>query len=260
MISGYVTGQSGRENISATLAGMFGRANAAREDSVKLGINDSIVAIIDGYARSDSVFDRGIKGVKYLGQISSPDSKLKILTWNLMLNDSAGRYYCYFIHRSGKVNSVRELTTDYHADPVRTDIEYNEDNWYGALYYDVRPVKAGDRTVYMLLGIDYGNPSVTRKVIDVLNFTPDGNITFGRKWFVSGNEVKYREVLEYSSTAIASLKFLSDKVIVFDHLVPFEPRYSGKKEFYGPDFSYDSYRFEKGLWRLTVNIDVRNRK
>jgi hypothetical protein len=93
-----------------------------------------------------------------------------------------------------------------------------------------------------------------------MNFTPDGQVQFGERIFESGNNMKFREVLEYSSGAIISLKFLNDKTIVFDHLVPMSPQLKGQKQFYGPDFSYDSYILEKGIWKFGSNFDVRNKK
>jgi hypothetical protein len=93
-----------------------------------------------------------------------------------------------------------------------------------------------------------------------LSFTPDGRIVFGRKLFASGDVTKYREVLEYSSEAVISLKFLTDKSIIFDHLVPVSPALKGQKEYYGPDFSYDAYGLEKGTWKFKSNIEVKNKK
>jgi hypothetical protein len=128
------------------------------------------------------------------------------------------------------------------------------------LYYDFRAFKKDKVTYWILLGIDYGNPSITRKVIDVLSFAPDGKAYLGKKVFVSGKDSKFREVFEYSSGAVMSLRFVSDKMIVFDHLAPSSPALKGQKEFYGPDFSYDAYLLEKGLWHLKTNIDMRNKK
>ncbi len=71
-----------------------------------------------------------------------------------------------------------------------------------------------------MLGIDYGNPVITRKIIDVLSFAADDSILFGRKWFESGEVTRYRHVFEYASNGMMSLSFSSDKSIVFDHLVP----------------------------------------
>jgi len=253
-------GQTTGSLAEKKLAGLFARLATITDDSSRLAVNDSVTAIIDSYASSDSVMSHTFQRLKYLGQITDRNSQLKIITWNLILNDSKSKYYCYFINRSGKEQKVRKLAGVYREEPVRTDIVYNENDWYGALYYDIKAVKKDRKTYWILLGIDYGNPLVTRKLIDVLNFTPEGSVQFGDRIFESGKVLKYREVLEYSSEAVISLKFLNDKTIVFDHLVPMSPQLKGQKQFYGPDFSYDSYTLEKGIWRFESNIDVRNKK
>jgi hypothetical protein len=253
-------GQSRGSDPSLTLEKLFNQMGTATEDSGKIRINDSIKFIIGSYAASDTIFTHNFKGLKYLGQVTSGNSQSKIITWNLLLNDSKSRYYCYIIHRSGKKNLLCSLEGTYNEEPVRTDTVYSEKDWYGALYYDLRSIRKDNQTYLVLLGIDYGNPSITRKIIDILSFTPDGKAVFGKKLFASGEGTKYREVLEYSSGAVISLKFLSDKSIVFDHLVPVSPELKGQKEYYGPDFSYDAYNLEKGIWRYRADIDVRNKK
>jgi hypothetical protein len=253
-------GQAGGSGTSLTLERLFSRLGTTPEDSDRIRINDSIKFIIDSYAGSDSVLLHRFKGLKYLGQVTSGNFPYKIITWNLLLKASKSKYYCYIIHRSGKKNLLCRLEGTYSEEPVRTDTVYSEKDWYGALYYDFRPVRKDNQTYMVLLGIDYGNPSVTRKIIDILSFTPDGRAVFGKKLFACGDGTKYREVLEYSSGAVISLKFLSDKLIVFDHLVPVSPEFKGQKEYYGPDFSYDSYNLEKGIWKFKSDIDVKNKR
>lgn len=253
-------GQTGQANHSAQIEKLYGRLAAVTADVDRIRINDSIVTFIDSYVRSDSIFRHNFRNIRYLGQITSPDAQLKIVTWNLLLRDTTSEYYCYLILKSGKENKIYKLTADYKAGAVRTDTIYSDKTWYGALYYDLRPLKKEKSRSWILLGIDYGNPLITRKIIDVLTFTPDGGLTFGRKWFVAGNEIKFREVLEYSHTAVITLRFLSERSIVFDHLVPVDPAMKGNREFYAPDFSYDSYEFEKGVWNLKVDVDVRNKR
>ena len=253
-------GQTSGSETSLTLKSLFSRMGTAIEDSDRIRINDSIKFIIDSYAISDTVLSNDFNGLRYLGQVTSGNSQSKIITWNLLLKDSKSRYYCYIIHRSGKKNLLCSLEGTYNEETIRTDTIYSEKNWYGALYYDLRSVRKDNRTYLVLLGIDFGNPSVTRKIIDILSFTPDGRAVFGKKLFASGDGTKYREVLEYSSGAVISLKFISDKSIVFDHLVPVSPELKDQKEYYGPDYSYDAYNLEKGIWRFKSDIDVRNKK
>lgn len=255
-----INGQTAGHDVSSVLEKLYARLGKSTEDADRLRINDSIKIIIGDYVRSDSIFQHKFTSLRYLGQITSPDLQLKIVTWNLILKNSAGRYFCYFILRSGKENKVYDLTTTYKADPIRTDTTYSGKNWYGALYYDLRELKKENRGTWMLLGIDYGHPSITRKIIDVLTFAPGGEILFGKKWFATGDVVKYREVLEYTSTAVISMRFVSDRSIVFDHLVPTSKELAGNREFYAPDYSYDAYNFNKGIWRLEMNVDIKNTK
>jgi hypothetical protein len=91
-----------------------------------------------------------------------------------------------------------------------------------------------------------------------LSFTEDGSIVFGKKWFIDGDQQKYRAVFEYASNAMMTLRFRSDKSIVFDHLVPFTPSQKDDRQYYGPDYSVDAYNFDNGVWKFTVNVDVRN--
>jgi len=253
-------GKASESGTSAILEKLFSRLVASREDVDRIRINDSIKFIMYSYSESDTAFTHKFTNVKYLVQITSKDSRLKIITWNLILKDSQSRYYCYFINNTGKKNRVYRLEGKYSEAPVKSDVTYTEKDWYGALYYDLRPYGKGNDNYWLLLGIDFGNPSITRKIIDVVSFTPEGGIVFGRRLFSSGNLAKFREVLEYSSEAVVSLKFVSDKSIVFDHLVPVSPAMKDSREYYGPDFSYDAYNLEKGVWRFKSNVDIRNRK
>jgi hypothetical protein len=171
-------------------------------------------------------------------------------------------YFLYFIRKGEpeKGNRVYCLTADYREEQIKTDTTYSISDWYGALYYDLKPCLIDNKRFWILLGIDYGNPDISRKIIDVLSFTPDGSVMFGKKWFESGDRFKFREVFEYASNGIMTLRFSSDKSIVFDHLVPFNPWQKDDHKYYGPDYSYDAYNFENGRWRLSVNVDVRNKE
>jgi hypothetical protein len=248
------------KDTSTRLEELFDRLVGNYEDNDRIRLNDTIRLIVDDYVKSDSVFTHKFTNLRYLGQIMSPDSLLKIVTWNLVLENQPGKYFSYLIRKqeSGKKNRIYSLSTSYNEKPVRTDTTYNESDWYGALYYDLRPVIIDSSRCWVLLGIDYGNPNISRKIIEVLTFKPDGALVFGKKWFESGSNISYRAVFEYAANAMMSLRFRSDNSIVFDHLVPFTPSKKDNHEFYGPDYSFDAYNYKDGIWKLVINIDVRN--
>ena len=241
---------------------LFDRLVDNYNDTDRLRINDSIIMVLDSYIKSDSVFTQRFTNLRYLGQIISPDSLLKIITWNLVLENEPGRYYCYFIKKStvGKSNKVFKLSAAYNENKVKTDTIYSQSNWYGALYYDIKPFLINTRHCWVLLGIDYGNLYITRKIIEVLSFTPEDSIVFGMKWFASDDKIKYRDVFEYSSEATMSLRFKSDSSIFFDHLVSFSPLHKEDHQYFGPDYSFDAYNLDGGIWKMKINVDARNKE
>ena len=256
-----------KSQVSATdtpqvLEELFDRLVGNYNDSERIQINDSIRLILDSYVKSDSVFTHRFTNLRYLGQIVSPDSSLKIITWNLVLENEPGKYFCYFIRKQDAVkeNKIYRLSVTYNEKPVDSDTTYTESDWYGALYYDLRPFIIDNIRCWILLGIDYGNSEISRKIIEVLSFTPENSIVFGRKWFASGEEKTYRAVFEYASNAMMSLRFRSESSIIFDHLVSFSSTHKDDRQYYGPDYSFDAYNFENGLWKLVLNVDARNKQ
>ena len=257
--TGQINGQTVAKPVSAELEKLYGRLMKISDDSGRIQVNDSIRSLIESYVQSDSVFNHRFTKLRYLGQITSPDSLIKIVSWNLVLANRSGRYYTYIIRKqyAGMKNLIYRLAADYSEMKSRSDTTYSAGNWYGTLYYDIRPQTINGKTSWVLLGLDYGNPLISRKIIDILDFTGDDKIIFGMKIFSMSDTLKYREVFEYSSDAAMSLRFSNDGSIVFDHLVPFSPELASR-QFYGPHYSNDAYIPENGFWKFKENVDARN--
>jgi hypothetical protein len=260
-LSGYsAMGQDQYYVKGEILEKLFRRIADTLPDEQKIASNDSIKTYVAEYAQDDSVFSHRFENLRFLGQITSPDSSLKILTWNLLLRNRRGKYFSFIIKKGGEGqrNKVFSLSSDYNEKPEKTDTIYSPADWYGALYYDIRPFMVNNRKFYVLLGLDYGNPLVSRKIIEVLDFSDDNSLRFGKKWFEVPGGKAYRVVFEYSSAATMTLRFNSAASIVFDHLVPFSPEMVNDRQYFGPDYSYDSYSLVKGVWKFSLNVDVRN--
>lgn len=242
------------------ITGLFSRLTKSTSDKERLAINDSINEFAHEYAASDSVFGFTYNA-RYLGQITSPDSIVKIITWNLLLESGKNKYFCYLVKKVGNgLKKIYELTGEHKEKPVLTDTIYNFSDWYGALYYDIRPFSDGQNVSWMILGLDYGNSDISRKIIDVINFKGDKPPTFGKKIFQTTNWLKYRQVFEYASMGSMTLRFTSDTTIVFDHLVPIGGSPESGNLLMGPDFSYDAFILSNGKWIFRLNIDARNKE
>jgi hypothetical protein len=46
-------------------------------------------------------------------------------------------------------------------------------------------------------------------------------------------------------------------MIVFDHLSPSESIYEGQRQYYGPDFTFDGYKFVNKRWKLFPDLDLK---
>lgn len=257
-----VNGQTDASDITLILEDLYTRITASGDDNEKIRLNDSVNLIIGNYARSDSVFTHKYDNLRYLGQILSPDKKVKIITWNLFLINSPNRYFCYFIKKGKKDKSdtVYFLTGTNRTEQIRTDITYTTGNWYGALYYDILPFKFNKKINYILLGFDFGNIDVSRKIIDVLTFTPENNLQFGLACFIKEGKNISREVIDYSPEGIVTLRLESKKMIVFDQLSKISTGHGDGSEMSGAGISFDGYVFKKGYWRFVPDIDVKNKK
>ncbi len=257
-----VKAQKSSTDISLVLKNLYFWILNSTSDSERMRLNDSVILLIDSYVMSDSVMKHRFDNVRNLGQIDSPDGKIKIINWNLVLRDRSNRYYLYIIRSGGKKekNSVYRLTGTNRPEPIRTNLIYTPENWYGASYYAIQPFKNGRNVSYLLLGIDFGNTFTTRKIIDVLNFNEKGGISFGRECFRKGDEILSREVLEYSSEGVVTLRIQSKKLVVFDHLDSFSAGHGNGPESIGAGLFFDGYILKNGVWNYASNIEVKNRK
>ena len=254
-------GQTNKD-IREILQDLYDRIAGTKDDNEKLRLNDSLRLIIESYAESDSVFTHNFENLRFLGQITAPDRKLKIITWNVFMQNSPNRYYCHIIKRGEKkkANTIRVLTGMNREDPVRQDIVYTPENWYGALYYAIQPFRIDKKVHYIILGFDYGNLNVSRKIIDVLNFSAEGNVSFGLDCFVRDKETKLREVLEYSPEGIVSLRMENSKTIVFDQPAMIKTGHGDGQDISAAGISLNGYVLRRGIWKFVPDLDLKNKK
>lgn len=227
----------------------------------RISLNDSLTKIIDGYVRSDSIFSHRFSGLRNLGQIIAQDTKVKLVAWNLILPGGTNKYFLYIIHRKGNKKSlpvVTRLSGENLIQAPDTMKIYDPGNWYGALYYDIRSFRSEGRTHYLVLGLDFGKSRFSRKIIDVLSFDEGGNPNFGYLCFNRNGKQKMRQVIEYTSDGVISLRMNSGKAVIFDRVLPFSAGHEGQADNLGAGLAFDGYIFKGGQWHFRSNIDIKN--
>jgi hypothetical protein len=77
--------------------------------------------------------------------------------------------------------------------------------------------------------------------------------------FIGNGKTRKRVVFEYARQVSMLLKYDENQhLIAFDNLAPPDKKQAGKFDMYGPDMSYNGYRFKDGHWIYVDNIDMRN--
>ncbi len=241
---------------------LFDSLKISTSDDEKKEINSKITNLFTEELKNPGSFSALYSSLNFVGKVFSDDGKVKIYTWNYPL---AGKTYHYggFIQYKTKNKTIKTipLAIKDEAYLPSGNKQIAPDDWYGALYYRVIPVKYRKENYYILLGWAGNNAASDYKLIEILSFDEKGNAVFGKLVLKQKNKTRQRFVLEYSAEAKVSLTYDEKlKKIIFDHLVPSEQIYTGVYSYYGPDFTYDAFCLKKGKWEFEENVDVKNKE
>lgn len=232
------------------------RISLSGVDEAKISLNDSITYVLTKYLENDTVNNPwDYPDIPYLGELTSQDSMVKVFSWNIPLQNGTNIYNCIIYDR------VRDKVIPLKNDEGLLDLEKDEvigaGDWYGTLYYEIIKINEGDSLSYVLLGYCPAN-KLNSKVIEVLGFDQDGNVFFGKDVFADSPDDKKRMIFKYSPLATMMLKYQEESHrIVYDHLSPPSPEFTGQLRYYGPDFSYDALEIRSGRLFPVEDIDFR---
>jgi hypothetical protein len=207
-------------------------------------------------------FNFEFDSLKTISIQNSPDQKFRVFTWHVMNNDGSYRFYGTIQMNTSQGELEMFPLVDYSPTLKNpSDSTYTNSRWYGAQYYKIIPVlKDVESPYYMLLGWKGNTVKSTKKVIEVLHFK-DGKAYFGKPVFDGDpdNLNKKRIIFEYDRRATMLLNYeRAENRIIFDHLAPPDPNLKGKFELYGPDFSYDGFKFLNGRWKFISDLELKN--
>ena len=239
----------------------FERAVPSMPDSQKLELNDTIEAWFASALALPETFSYAFDSLKKIGSILSRDEKVRIFTWDLLLSDGSHQYSGIILYRARHDEKPLLFRLEDHAWDIEdaTTLVLGPETWLGALYYEIAERKWNDHILYTLLGFDPNDIFTSRKIIDCFYLKDDTIPVFGAPVFRLDNKIQHRVIFEYSAKVSMSMRYNEDmKMIVFDHLSPAKPSYTGIYQFYGPDFSFDALKFTDGQWVLVEDVDVRN--
>lgn len=250
------------EEREMELVHLLDQLRSAKDDAEKGKANTEFKKALEETIRMEGAFDYAFSRLKTMGSIKSPDNAFRLFNWNVERDDLTQVYYCYILlfDDRKKEYKVIELKDNSFMLPQKPDDILEADNWYGALYYRIIPMKKGAKTLYTVLGWDGNNSVSSMKVIDVLNFT-GSTVRLGSPVFKMPKETLKRVFFEFAKKTTMYLSYEEQyERIIFDHLAPESPALTGLYSMYVPDLSHDAFVFDGGKWFLVEDVVGVNEK
>ena len=230
-------------------------------ETIKTEANNAFISTLQEVLQFERSFNYPFDSLKTISIKTSSDSKVRIYTW-LLKKDNGSYQYFGFVHYKNKSKKRYEIITlNDNSENIRRpeNEQLDNNNWYGALYYDIIYIKKKGRKYYTLLGWDGNNDISTKKIIDVMYFSGREKIKFGASIFKKGKITTKRFIIEYNATSTISVRYEEkEKRIVFDHLIPMRKNLEGLHEYYIPDGTYNALKYTNGKWELKNDVAANN--
>lgn len=212
----------------------------------------SIIKLLKTALLKDNSYYYDFPNVKAISIVKTDDDAFRIFTWQLILDNNTYKYFGALQLRSKTLSLIPLIDNSamLDNDKLPTMITGN-DNWIGALYYDIKKVKEGKDVYYTVFGYDGNNALSTKKIIDVITFEEGDKIKFGAPIFhLPDGKTAARYIMEYKKGVSTSARFSAEyNKIVIDHLIPEQEGSEGLYYTYVPDGSYDGFEWKKGKWQ-----------
>jgi len=207
-------------------------------------------------------FYYSLDSIETISKIYPPDSSFRIFTWQLVLPKGHFRYYGVIQMRSSKLKMYPLFdlsdTMQYQTQQIT-----GNNNWYGALYYNIIQQQIDKKPVYTLFGYEAADYITRRKVIEILNFDKTGMPRFGAPLFQFKYDSTHIKLLDTMSRFFIEYKYSAPTVlnydaamqmIVFDHVAPPNEKAKGATFTYVPDGTYEGFVWLKDHWQWVEKV------
>lgn len=221
----------------------------------RFSANEKFVEIWDLILDNPKSLKHKFESIKNFPIITSKDKKLRIINWIVALDNNTYQYHgiVQYFNSSNKYQVSRLIPLSGEMKNVES-IKLENNNWYGALYYQMEEIKRGNKKYYVLLGWNGNDERSNIKVIDVLSVKKD--LVFGAPIFRVDKKRLKRYIIEYKEDASASIKFKKkEDRIVLSNLIPLNDGMEGLYDYYVPDGSINAFELSNGSFKLKRDVE-----
>lgn len=245
------------DSLESKMSHIQSLINEAPTDDDRTAASKEMRDLLKEAFKNPKAFEYSFDQVFRIVSTTSPDGAFRLFNWSqASVSGSSYRYYAFILFpEKGKYVELQDKANLTHED---VNTKYTSEDWYGALYYEIYPVKAKGETYYTIMGWDGNNQLSSIKVLDVMIIDKKRNITFGAPVYQYEETWVSRRIFEYAEEVTMTLRYLKPKdAIVFDVLEPSRGGLEGQYAFYGPSLSHNAYKLSKeDNWVLIENFNM----
>lgn len=238
---------------------LFDQLVQTENDRHKEALSNEIWERLSVLLNQKELFSNPFKGYERMSTLLSPDGVVKVCTWNIEYTNGDNAFFGGIaVHLNGNVR-VHQLNDSYRSIRSPEQANLTASRWYGCVYYELLENRYRGDTFYTLLGYN-GNTAFSKiRVVEALAIAANGIPRFASAIFTDERRSRRRLIFEYSNRANMMLRYDDGmRMIVMDNLAPIDNMFENDFRYYGPDFSYNGLRFERGKWVWYDDIDLRN--
>lgn len=226
-----------------------------KNDLERKNANDKFLALLEPVLDQEKSMKYSFDSLSSISILSSKDKKVRIINW-VVPQDNGTFNYQAIVQFYNNQNKYKVA----YLKPIQEELREAEkmklinNQWIGALYYQLETIKRGKRKYYVLLGWDGNDDRSNKKIVDVLSI--GRGLTFGAPIFKLGKKPQNRFIIEYKEDASASMKFIEkEQRILYSHLIPLSQGVEGLYDFYVPDGSVNALNLKNGKFVYEGNVE-----
>ena len=213
--------------------------------------SDKFYKAFKEYSDSVNIYEADLSFLRTLSVLDAEDGKFRLISWQIEKASYVFHYKAFLVFPEGdRIELLNKRGVD-------NSIQYmtlSPDQWYGALYYNLKKL---DDSHYLVFGYNGYDRYDHVKIADVLVL--DGkNLSLGTEIFEDREDrgtYNQRLSIIYSSDATVNLNYNPGlKMIIMDHLIAKMGKQEGQGPTMFPDGSYEGFELVEGKWKYIEKL------
>lgn len=203
-------------------------------------------------------FSDNLRDVQWISKLYPIDSTFRILSYQVEVAENEFMAYGYIQKSDGTLIQLDDQSKELGEDAAYMQLD--QDNWMGALYYNIMEFENDGKVQYLLFGYDGYSEYDRRKVVDVLQEINGNEVVFGNEVFSKEVEGKRAEkmnriLITYSADSNVTMNYdPSLDMIVHQRLIARMGTLPGQGGTHVSDGVLVGYQYIKDLWVFTDDL------